>query len=320
MSALGFGAVLVSDVWRAVRPKGRFQRLLWWCGTALVVSGAAHALVAVIDQEPWWGPVSWRKPVAFGVSFGLLVWSVVWIVKQMPARWWVRVPAGLIVAVSLFEVGLISAQRWRGVASHFNQATDTDSAIWSVIGTLILPLILGLVWLFVAALVRFDGSAAARIATLAGLAAVLVAGYIGMDMAAIGEAAFDDTGRVPDEVLFGAAGSAKLAHAAGLHGIQFLAVLAILSDAGRLPRRRAGALLALASLGYAAAFGAITATAYAGRAPYDGTAPWAVVLAAGVLGAGAVAVVVLAQASPARRTPAPGPPAGKTPLAERTGR
>ncbi|WP_226967198.1 hypothetical protein [Streptomyces phaeolivaceus] len=320
MSAIGTGAVLATDVWRAVRPEGRFQRLLWWCGTALVVSGAVHGLVAVIDREPWWGPVSWRKPVAFGVSFGLLLWSVVWVVKQMPARWWVRVPAALIVLVGVLEVGLITAQRWRGVASHFNQATDTDSAIWSAIGTLILPLILGLVWLFVAALIRFDGSGAARVATLVGLAAVLVAGYIGGDMAAVGEAAFDDTGRVPDEVLFGAAGSAKLAHAAGLHGIQLLAVLAILADAGRLPSRRAATMLALASLGYAAAFGAVTATAYAGRAPYDATAPWWIVLAAGVLTTGAAAVLVLAQASPARRTPAPGPPTRKTPFAGRTGR
>ncbi|MFE7835718.1 hypothetical protein ACFU53_06515 [Streptomyces sp. NPDC057474] len=320
MSAMGVGAVLASDVWRAVRPEGRCQRLLWWCGTLLVASGVLHGVVAVVDGAPWWGPVSWRKPVAFGVSFGLLVWSVVWIMRQMPARWWVRVPAGLVVLVAVCEVGLVTAQRWRGVASHFNQATDTDSAIWSVIGTLILPLILGLVWLFVAALVRFDGSGASRVAALVGLAAVLVAGYIGIDMAAIGEAAFDDTGRVPQEVLFGAAGSAKLAHATGLHGIQLLAVLAILCDAGRLRPRRAGIVLALAALGYAAVLGAVTATAYAGRAPYDPTAPLWIPLAAGLLTTGTAAALVLAQASLARRAPGPGPDAEKTPLVERTGR
>ncbi|MFF7389208.1 hypothetical protein ACFZAE_12295 [Streptomyces scabiei] len=318
MNARDAGAVLVADVWRAVRPLDRFQRLLWWCGTALLVSGAVHGLVAVIDRQPWWGPVSWRKPVAFGVSFGLLVWSVVWITRRVPARWWVRFPAGLIVVVALVEVGLITAQRWRGVASHFNQATDTDSAIWSVIGTLILPLILGLVWLFVAALVRFDGAGPSRVATLVGLGAVLVAGYIGMDMAAIGETAFDDTGRVPSEVLFGAAGSAKLAHAAGLHGIQLLAVLAILCEAGRLSPRRAGWVLAVAALGYAAVFWAVTATAYAGRAPYDPTAPYAILLVAGVLTTGAAAVVVLAQASPARVSP-PAPVAEKPSPVGRTG-
>ncbi|MER6157065.1 hypothetical protein ABT147_16195 [Streptomyces sp. NPDC001868] len=320
MNAMRAGTVLAADVWRAVRPRDRFEWPLWWCGTALTVSGAVHGVVAVVDWAPWWGPVSWRKPVAFGVSFGLLVWSVVWIVRQMPARWWVRVPAGLVVLVAVCEVGLITAQRWRGVASHFNQATETDSAIWSVIGTLILPLILGLVWLFVAVLVRFDGSGASRVAALVGLAAVLVAGYIGTDMAAIGETVYDDTGRVPQEVLFGTAGSAKLAHAAGLHGIQLLAVLAILGDAGRLRPRSTGIVLAVAALGYAAAFGAVTATAYAGRAPYDPTAPFWVLLVAGLLTTGTAAAVVLAQASPSHRAPEPRAAVENSSLVGRTGR
>ncbi|MDX3641985.1 hypothetical protein [Streptomyces sp. MB09-02B] len=151
---LALGAVIAGGL--AVRR--RVPLAGYAVGTAGLVVEALW-VVAVIDWQPWWGPVSWRKPVAFGVSFGLLVWSVVWITRQLPARWWVWVPAGLIVAVAVCEVGLITAQRWRGVASHFNQATDTDSAIWSVIGTLILPLILGLVWLFVAAL---GGSTAAE--------------------------------------------------------------------------------------------------------------------------------------------------------------
>lgn len=118
-----------------------------------------------------------------------------------------------------------------------------------------------------AMLVRCDGDGASRVGVLVGPVAVLVTGCIGNDMAAIGEAAFDDTGRVPQEVLFGAAGSAKLAHAAGPHGIQLLALLAILCDARRLRARGAGAVPALAALGCAAVLGAVTATAYVGRPP-----------------------------------------------------
>jgi hypothetical protein len=60
------------------------------------------------------------QPVAIGVSFGLLLWSVGWIMRRMPDRWWVRVPAGLVGFSSLLEYVLITMQRWRGVASHFN--------------------------------------------------------------------------------------------------------------------------------------------------------------------------------------------------------
>ncbi|MEH0638058.1 hypothetical protein QBA35_32955 [Streptomyces bottropensis] len=110
------------------------------------------------------------------------------------------------------------------------------------------------------------------------------------------------------------------AHAAGLHGIQLLSVLAILSDTGRLRPRGAATVLAVAALGCTAAFAAITATAYAGRAPYDSAVPLGILLAAGVLTTGTAAAVVLAQAFPARRTPDRAPEEEKTPLPERTGR
>ncbi|MFF3936966.1 hypothetical protein [Streptomyces phaeofaciens] len=307
-----------AEVWRAVRPAGRYQRLLWWCGTVLVASGAVHGVVAVVDFAPWWGPVSWRKPVVFGVSFGLMVWAVVWIVRQLPDRWWVRTGAGLVALTSVAEVGLITAQRWRGRASHFNQATDTDAAIWSVIGTLVLPLILGVVVLLVAALVRFDGGVASRVAVVVGLVAVLAAGAIGQKTAALGEQVFDETGHVPHDVLFGAAGSAKLAHAVGLHGLQLLALLAILCEAGRLGRRAAGAVVGLGALGYAAVFGAITATAYAGRAPLHPTALMGALLIAGLLVLTAAALLALGHAAPSpRRTE---PPAPTTRRAPATGR
>ncbi|MFJ8109500.1 hypothetical protein [Streptomyces sp. NPDC096132] len=289
--------VVAGEVWRAVRPVDRYQRLLWWCGTALVASGAVHGVVAVVDFEPWWGPVSWRKPVVFGLSFGLLVWTVVWIVRHLPARWWARVAAGLVVFTSVTEVALITAQRWRGTASHFNQSTGTDSAIWSVIGTLTLPLILGILLLLVFAFFRFDGGAASKIAALVGLTAVLVAGAIGQKMAAIGERTFDETGQVPYELVFGAAGSAKLAHAVGLHGLQFLVLLAVLCEAGRLGTRAAAAVLGAAALGYAATFGAITATAYAGRGPLHPTAPMAVLLGTGLLTMAGTTIVAVLKAS-----------------------
>jgi hypothetical protein len=124
---------------------------------------------------------------------------------------------------------------------------------------------------------------------------------------------------VPQEVLFGAEGRAKLAHATGPHGIHPLAVLATLCDTGRLRPRRSSIVLTVATLGYAAVFGPVTATAYAGRAPYDPTAP-AWILTAGVLTVGTAAVAVLVRAAPPAGRRIPGPGAGKTPLVERTGR
>ena len=113
--------------WRAARPIGRYQRLLWWCGTALLVSAAVHGGVALVDGGAWAGPVSWRKPILFGESFGLLLWSLVWMLRQLPERWWIRIPAGMVAISSVLEVALITLQRWRGVASHFNRETPFDA-------------------------------------------------------------------------------------------------------------------------------------------------------------------------------------------------
>jgi hypothetical protein len=285
---------MMGIVWRAARPVDAYQRLIWWIGALMVVSGVLHGVIATLDGGSWWGPVSWRKPTVFGVSFGLMMWSIGWLLRQQPPRWWVRIPAGVVVFSSTVELALITAQRWRDTASHFNQATSVDAGVWSVLGTMIIVLTLGIVLLLVGPLVRFHGTPAARIAALVGLVGVLVAGYVGKDMAAIGEAAVTATGQVPYDIVFGAAGSAKLAHATGLHGIQVLAVLAILLSAGRLTARAAGAAMAVAAAGFGAVFAAILATAYAGRAPYAPSVPMALLLVGGLLALGAMAAVALA--------------------------
>ncbi|HEY3009428.1 MAG TPA: hypothetical protein VGJ63_15380 [Micromonosporaceae bacterium] len=63
---------ILRQIWLAVRPITAQQRFLWWCGTLLLASGAVHVVVAAVDWASWWGAVSWRKPVVFGMSFGIL--------------------------------------------------------------------------------------------------------------------------------------------------------------------------------------------------------------------------------------------------------
>ena len=53
-----------------------------WCyavGAVLVASGLLHLGVAAVDPRPWTGPLSWRKPVTFGLSFGIVLMTVVWV-------------------------------------------------------------------------------------------------------------------------------------------------------------------------------------------------------------------------------------------------
>jgi len=301
-----YGAVIASlamseifrQVWLAVRPVTAQQRFLWWCGTLMLVSGAAHAVVAVVDWAPWWGTVSWRKPVVFGMSLGILAWSAVWVLRQLPVRRWGWLPAWLLGAGSAVEVVLITMQRWRGEASHFNYRTGLDTAVWSVMSKAIILVVLAVAMLLVWSLVRFQGTPAARIAVVVGLAAILASGYIGYDIAAEGEAAAAATGQAPETIVFGAAGSAKLAHALGMHALQVLGLLAVGLGLRPLPTRTQIWLMLLAAAGYASVYAAVTATAYAGRAWTSPTAPLALLALAGVVAVVAASAVVAGRLLP----------------------
>jgi len=235
------------------------------------------------------------------MSFGILAWSAVWVLRQLPVRRWGWLPAGLLGAASVVEVLLITVQRWRGEASHFNYRTGLDTAVWSVMSKAIMLVALAVAVLLVWSLVRFEGTPAARIAVVAGLSAIMASGYIGYDIAALGEAAAAATGQAPDTIVFGAAGSAKLAHALGMHGLQVLGLLAIGLGLRPLPTRTQVALMTLAAAGYASVFAAVTATAYAGRAWTSPTAPLALLILAGV-----VAVLVASAAVAGRLLPEAG--------------
>jgi hypothetical protein len=212
------------------------------------------------------------------------------------------------------ELTLITMQRWRGTASHFNQATNFDAGVWSALGTMIIFLTLGIALLLIGPAVRFHGSPAARIAALAGLVGVLVAGYVGKDMAAIGEAAVDATGHVPHDVMFGAAGSAKLAHAVGLHSIQGSrrardspGVRPVgRPHGGRRDGRRIGGLRRRVRRG--------PRDRVRRPRPYDPTVPMALLLVGGVVALGAVAAIALAN------LPRPAPEGAIVKQAELAGR
>jgi hypothetical protein len=296
---------ILRQVWLAVRPNTAQQRFLWWCGTLLLASGAAHAVVAVVDWSPWWGAVSWRKPVVFGMSLGILAWSAVWVMRQLPVRRWGWFPAGLLGGGSIVELIAITMQRWRGESSHFNYATSFDAAVWGAMSKVILLVALALAVLLIWSLVQFRGTPAARIAVVVGLSAMVVSGYIGFGMAAVGEAAAAATGQAPATIVFGAAGSAKLAHALGMHGLQVLGLLAIGLGLRPAPARTQVGLMILAAAGYASVFAAVTATAYAGRAWTSPTAPLALLTLAGVAAVLAASAIVAGRLLPGAARPVP---------------
>ncbi|OXM44067.1 hypothetical protein CFP71_40965, partial [Amycolatopsis thailandensis] len=105
------------------------ERVAYVTGALLFLSGLVHAIVLIASGGSWTGPLSMRKAVTFGWSFGLTLATVAWATSYVAVRPRVRnVLLGVFTGASVVETVLVSMQAWRGVPSHFNFETGFDNA------------------------------------------------------------------------------------------------------------------------------------------------------------------------------------------------
>jgi hypothetical protein len=233
------------DYWHQARPH---QRLGYLVGGALVVVGLAHLLAWLVVGGAWAGPISFRKPTTFGISFGLTTITLAWVAGQLRISdrtgWLLLGP--LAVADSL-EVAWVSGQRWRGVASHFAQGS-LDSLLFQLMGggaiAVTATVILAMT---VLAFTAMRAAPSMALAIRAGLVILLVAQAVGgwMIQHGLGQA---DAGVTTGLTTLGAAGVMKVPHAVAIHAIQVLPVLAWLLSFAALPESRRAGLLRVAAM------------------------------------------------------------------------
>jgi hypothetical protein len=83
------------------------------------------------------GPVTWRKPIEFGLSGAITTLSLAWVLGRLarsPGWDW---SAAISIVFFVPETLLIDMQQWRGVASHFNYDSAFDAAVFSMMGIFI---------------------------------------------------------------------------------------------------------------------------------------------------------------------------------------
>nr|WP_230885385.1 hypothetical protein [Streptomyces spinoverrucosus] len=115
---------------RAPSPGTAVSRLCHATALLLIASGLAHLVVFAVDGGPWVGPVSWRKPVTFGLSFGVTLMAVTWVTSYLRIAPKVRaVLLVLFAADCVVEVGGITLQAWRRVPSHLDMETPFDTVV-----------------------------------------------------------------------------------------------------------------------------------------------------------------------------------------------
>ncbi|MDA3648105.1 hypothetical protein LZ318_22080 [Saccharopolyspora indica] len=234
-------------------------------GLLLLASAAVHTVVLLLSGGPWDGPVSWRKPITFGLSFGVSVLTAAWICRLLPLA--ARTRALLLsafTAASLLETGLITLQAWRGVPSHFNTETAFDTAITRVLAAGGVTLVVVVVALTIAALRPNPAAAPSmRLALRAGLVALTASMATGAVMIVRG-LMLGGAGRLAEA--YQSAGFLRPAHAVTMHAVLLLPALAWLLSRTRRPEVERLRLIRITIAAYGAVVALVTAAALAGLA------------------------------------------------------
>ncbi|MGW0996959.1 hypothetical protein ACWD5V_27480 [Streptomyces sp. NPDC002523] len=201
------------------------ERLCHAVGLLLVLSGLAHLVVFAVDGGPWYGPVSWRKPVTFGLSFGVTLIALTWVTSYLRVGARLRTVLLVVFAVDcVAEVGGITLQAWRRVPSHLNMETPLDTAVSMTLavggGVLV-----ALLTVFAVASIRHRPTVPAGmpLAVRSGFALLLVALASGAAMIARG-AVLTRTGH--QEAAYHSTAPLKPLHGVSLHAVLVLPLLA----------------------------------------------------------------------------------------------
>jgi hypothetical protein len=244
-------------VFRAGRRARPAERLSYAIGAVLIASGLFHLGVFFEDGGPWNGPVSWRKPFTFGVSFGLTLIAITWVTSYVRISARARkVLLALFTADCVMEVTGITVQAWRHQPSHFNTQTPVNAAIAMSLAAGGALLVVVLTRFALAAFRSTpDGPEDMPLALRAGFALMLVGLASGVAMIAHGVIA---TQGHSQDAAYHSTGAIKPLHGVSLHAVLVLPALAwllSLTTWSRAVRHRV--MLAAVWMYVAAAVGAL---------------------------------------------------------------
>jgi hypothetical protein len=232
------------------------EKVCYLIGAVLLASGVFHFGVLLVRGGGWNGPLSWRKPTTFGISFGLTLITVAWVASYLTlsarTRTWLL---GVFAADCVLEVAGITIQAWRRVPSHFNTETPASTAIAMslALGGAVLIVVLGALAI-TAFRGRVDAAPDMRRALRAGFAFLVIGLATGAAMIAKGEVLIRTGHR---QEAYDTAGSLKWVHGVTLHAILVLPALAALLTARERPPAQRMRAVTIATWVYAAATAAV---------------------------------------------------------------
>jgi hypothetical protein len=201
--------------------------------TGLICLFGAIACVVLMQVDPRTvtGVSAWLKPLKFFVSTIFYLWTIGWLSGLLrDADTPVRFISGTLAAVMTAEMFLIVLQAARGVPSHFNFTTAFDGAVFSAMALLIVVGTAALVWF--GALFFSSHSVHIPPAYLWGIRLGIIVTVVGSFQGFAMGSRLSHTVGAPDGVQgmpltnwSVSHGDLRIAHALGLHALQFLPLI-----------------------------------------------------------------------------------------------
>ena len=286
----------IANIVSELRPVRRPARVLYAGMGLFLVSAVVHLGALILDGWQWSGAVSFRKPLVFSLSVGLLLGTVGWVLDRLPDR--PRLAATLawsFLISSTIEVGLIAMQTWRGRASHFNVLSAGDAAVFAAMGAAVGVMSLCLIGVLVWSAKERPSDGPVRLAVIGGLVLVATGLGFGQWLIQLGNEFVTANQAVPETVTYGGQGVAKFPHAVAFHGIQVFIVSAVMLGRSRLSTLARRRLMRLIFWSYTGVLVFASAQTLTGQAPLD-VSIWSIGLTASVAGVGlGLARIAMAQ-------------------------
>jgi hypothetical protein len=244
-----------------------FEQRLAWAGLAILALMAPTALALAVDPRSLNGIPIWIKPLKFQASVGIYLLTLAWFVAALPERVRQgRIVGALVaaaIAASAFEIGYITLQAARGLASHYKVDDPFHAAMYTLMGigavtlTAVSPAVAALLWRHRPA----RWSTAFWVSAVLGLTLTFVLGAGAGAVLSSGDGHWiggvrSDAGGVP---VFGwsrTGGDLRAAHFLGMHALHGLPVIGFM--AGRLlPAGKAIGAVVMATAAYCAVTGVV---------------------------------------------------------------
>ncbi|MGY3087788.1 hypothetical protein ACVWYF_000814 [Hymenobacter sp. UYAg731] len=271
LSALAPSATTVGDALRLLHRVNPVLSYTGWLNVALAVLALT---LLPLDHRLVTGALVWAKPLKFALSITAFVWTLGWLLADLPAA--AQRSVSVIswgVAVSMVvEQAVIFAQAARGTSSHYNNTTALNAILFGLMGVFILVNTLMSVWaLYLAWRYQPFGPGGYVWGLRLGLLVFVVGSVLGGFMIhnqqhTVG--APDGGPGLPGLGWSNRAGDLRIAHFLGMHALQVLPLLGW-SLSRVLPQQATGLTWAGAAL-YAGAVAGLFALAMAGRPLWAG--------------------------------------------------